>query len=329
MNTDQLREKFPDEDTCRNFFESIIWQNGRICPHCQCQRSYHISGDSARAGLYECAQCKRQFTVTTKTPMHSTKLSLWRWLLVMYYMVNSSKGISSVFLAKWIGISQKSAWKVGHAVRKMMEPGAEIVPALSGIVELDEKYVGGKPRYQKGVKHKRGKGTEKQCVLVAVERNGAVRTAPVDSDKVSELSPQLDRFVDKHAHLMTDENRAYRSIGKQYAAHDWVNHSNKEYARGDIHNNTAESFSAIVERAKQGVFHYLSKKHLPRYLHEIGFRWDHRLPELKITKKGQLKIVMKRMSVTKMLRSLLSRASGRQLRRSVNGGIRSLEPYPI
>jgi len=162
MNIDQLRAKFANESVCRQFFESIIWRHGRICPHCLCQKSYHICGASARPGLYECAQCKRQFTVTTKTPMHSTKLPLWKWLLAMYYMINSSKGISSVFLAKWVGISQKSAWKLGHAVREMMDPGAEILPPLSGMVELDEKYVGGKPRYQQGIKHKRGKGTDKQ-----------------------------------------------------------------------------------------------------------------------------------------------------------------------
>jgi hypothetical protein len=161
-------------------------------------------------------------------------------------------------------------------------------------------------------------------VLVAVERHGPVRAAPVASDKIAELSPRLDRFVDKHAHLMTDENRAYHSIGKNYTAHDWVNHSKKEYVRGDIHNNTAESFSAILERAKQGVFHYLSPKHLSRYLHEIGFRWDHRIPELKLTKKGNLKLVMKPIPVIKMLQSLLSRATGRQLRRSSNGGISCL-----
>jgi hypothetical protein len=94
--------------------------------------------------------------------MHSTKLPLWKWLLAMYYMINSSKGISSVILAKGVGISQKSAWNLGHVVRAMMEPGSEILPALSGMVELDEKYVGGKPRYRHGVKHKRGKGTDKQ-----------------------------------------------------------------------------------------------------------------------------------------------------------------------
>ena len=161
---------------------------------------------------------------------------------------------------------------------------------------------------------------------MAVERNGPVRAVPVASDKISELLPQVERFVDKDAYLITDENRAYRSIGKQFAAHHWVNHSHKEYARGDIHNNAAESFNAILERAKQGVFHYLSKKHLSRYLHEIGFRWDHRITELKLTKKGDLKLVMKPMSVIIKLKSLLSRASGRQLRRSLNGGILCLEP---
>jgi len=160
--------------------------------------------------------------------------------------------------------------------------------------------------------------------LVAVERKGPVRAITVAGDKIAELFPQVNRFVDKTSHLMTDENHAYRSIGNQFAAHDWVNHGHKEYVRGIIHNNTAESFSAILERAKQGVFHYLSPKHLNRYLHEIGFRWDHRIPELKLTKKGDLKLVMRPMPMRKMLKSLLSQATGRQLRRSPNGGIRSL-----
>ena len=162
MNIDQLRKQFPDEDACRLFFESILWENGRICPHCYNEKSYRLSSASVRKGTYECSWCKRQFTITTKTPMHCTKLPLWKWLLAMYLIVNSSKGISSVYLGKLIGISQKSAWKLGHAIRKMMDPGSELVPALSGIVELDEKYIGGKPRYQKGVVHKRGKGTAKQ-----------------------------------------------------------------------------------------------------------------------------------------------------------------------
>ena len=162
MNIDQFKNKFEDEVACRQFFESVLWRHGRYCPHCFCSKSYNLTGKSARTGLYECAHYKRQFTVTTKTPMHSTKLPLWKWLLAMYYIINSSKGVSSVYLGKWVGISQKSAWKLGHAVRKMMDPGSELVPALQGIVELDEKYIGGKPRYEQGIIHKRGRGTEKQ-----------------------------------------------------------------------------------------------------------------------------------------------------------------------
>ena len=163
-------------------------------------------------------------------------------------------------------------------------------------------------------------------MLVAVERNGPVRSAPVTSDSIANLSPIVDRFVDHRAHLRTDELHAYKRIGKKYASHLWVNHHRKEYSRGDIHNNTAESFNAILERARQGVFHYLSKKHLSRYLHEIGFRWNQREPVLKTNKKGQLKLVMKRLPAMAMLKSLLVHAPGRQIRRSVNGGIYCPEP---
>lgn len=106
--------------------------------------------------------CKWHLTITTKTPMHNTKLPLSKWVLASYLIVNSSKGISSGYLGKLVGISQKSSWKLGHAIRLIIDPGSELVPALTGIVHLDEKYVGGKPRYQEGVVHKRGRGTRKQ-----------------------------------------------------------------------------------------------------------------------------------------------------------------------
>lgn len=133
--------------------------------------------------------------------------------------------------------------------------------------------------------------------------------------------PHVFNLIRKDAHLMTDEHRSFHAIGKWFSAHSSVNHSQKEYARGDIHNNTAESFNAILERAKQGVFHYLSKKHLSRYLHEIGFRWDHRIPVEKITRTGLRKTVMRPMPVLYVLSSLLSKALGRQLLRTPNGSI--------
>ena len=321
MNLDQLKATFPDEIACRNFFEAIIWRNGRRCPHCDCETSYFLSGPSSRPGLYECGGCKRQFTVTTRTPMHSTKLPLWTWLLCMYFMVNSSKGVSSVFMGKWLGVAQRTAWKMAHGVRELMKPGPDGRPPLDGIVELDEKYFGGKPRYKKGVTHKRGKGTDKQAIFVAVQRQGPVRSALISSDKAAELKPWVQQFVNKKAHLMTDENWAYQQIGKDYANHSSVNHGAKEFARGDVHNNTAESFNALLERAKQGVFHYMSQKHLQRYLDEIGFRWDHRTPTEKVTKKGKKKTFMVSLPVIELLGSLIDKAIGRQLRRTRKGGI--------
>jgi transposase-like protein len=225
-------------------------------------------------------------------------------------------------MGKWLGVAQRTAWKMGHAIRQLMEPGPEVQPPLSGIVELDEKYFGGKPRHKVGVRYKRGQGTKKQGVLVAVERHGPVRSALIESNKTTELLPLIEGFVQKEAQLMTDENHAYQKIGRQYASHEWVKHSMEEFARGDVHNNTAESFNSLLERAKQGVFHYMSQKHLPRYLNEIGFRWDHRMPKEIVIKNRARKIIMVALPVIDTLRSLLTQAVGKQLRRTRAGGIR-------
>lgn len=120
---------------------------------------------------------------------------------------------------------------------------------------------------------------------------------------------------------MTDEHHSFRRIGEDYAGHSTVNHLRRQYVKGDIHTNTAESFGSVLERAKQGVFHYMSRKHLFRYLNEIGFRWDHRIPGIKVTKNGVKKKYMKPMPFMIMLRSLLSQCIGRQVRRTKNFGI--------
>ena len=162
MNIEQLFKQFPDEETCRDFFESVRWPSGRICPHCESMGSWVIKGTSNRPRRYECKQCSRQFTVTTKTAFHSTKLSLKKWLQAMYLITSSSKGISSVVLSRLIGTTQSTAWKMGHTIRKMMNASQAIEPLLKGIVELDEIYIGSKPPTGPGIYNKRGKGTSKQ-----------------------------------------------------------------------------------------------------------------------------------------------------------------------
>lgn len=327
MNINEFRRAFPNEEICRQYLEKTVWHNGRICPHCKNRKSWPLSGPSSRKGLYECSGCGNQFTVTTKTPLHSTKLPLRTWLMAMYFIVNSSKGISSVFLAKWIGVSQKSAWKVGHAIRALMKAHGDAIGPLDGIVELDEKYIGGKPRFEQGVVHPRGKGTSKSCVHVAVKRQGEVKAEVVNSDSYSDLAPRVAAAVSPKAHIMTDQLATYKAIGKKYASHESVNHGNKEFSRNGVHVNTAESFNGILERVKQGVFHYLSKRHLKRYVGEIAFRWNNRDPITKITKNGVSKIVMQAKPILEQLHNLLRHAVGIQLRRTIYGGIATPQPF--
>jgi len=326
MDINEFRNSFPDEDVCRKFLEKSIWPQGRFCPHCNCSKSWPLSGPSSRKGLYECSGCGKQFTVTTKTPLHATKLPLRTWLMAMYFMVNSSKGVSSVFLSKWIGVTQKCAWKVGHAVRALMKAHGDAIKPLDGIVELDEKYLGGKPRFQHGVTHPRGKGTSKSCIHVSVKRHGEVKAAVVTGDSYAELAPQVALAISPEAHIMTDQLSSYKAIGKEYAAHDSVNHGLKEFSRDDVHCNTAESYNAILERAKQGVFHFISKRHLTRYVTEISFRWNNRDPVEKVTRQGMSKIVMQAKPIMEQFHNLLKHAVGTQLRRTIYGGIAIPQP---
>jgi hypothetical protein len=246
--------------------------------------------------------------------------------MVMYFMVNSSKGVSSVFLAKWLGVRQKTAWIVGHAVRALMKLHGEAIGPLKGVVELDEKYLGGKPRFVQGVINPRGKGTRKSSIHVAVERKGNVKADLVPGDSYSYLVFRIAEAVSPEAHVMSDQLHAYKAIGKSYAAHDSVNHGAKEFSRNDVHVNTAESFNAILERAKQGVFHYLSRRHLRRYIGEVAFRWNNRDPVEKKTKKGVPKIVMQAKPILEQLQNLLKHAVGTQLRRTIYGGIATPQP---
>ena len=325
MDLNQFRNKFSGESACRKYLEQVVWPHGRVCPHCGDLKSWLLTGLSARSGLYECSGCGGQFTVTTKTPLHSTKLPLRTWLLAMYFMINSSKGISSVYLAKWLGVNQKTAWKISHAIRAMMSAHADTIGLLSGVVELDEKYLGGKPRFKHGVTHPRGKATRKACVHVALSRNGPVRAGVVHGDSYAVLAPHVKRIVAPGARIMTDQLQSYVEIGKSFASHDRVHHGIKEFARGEVHVNTAESFNAVLERAKQGVFHFFSRRHLSRYLCEVAFRWNNRDP-VEMKRNGLSKIVMKPKPVLQQLEILLNHAVGTQLRRSIVGGVTTPQP---
>jgi hypothetical protein len=163
-------------------------------------------------------------------------------------------------------------------------------------------------------------------VFIAVERRGSVRSASVKNDSIAVLRPVVNSFVSTEAHLMSDEHHSYANIAKAYSGHSHVNHGRGEYARDNVHSNTAESYGAILERAKQGVFHYLSKMHLSRYLDEFDFRWNQREAKDHVTREGVKKTIMVALPVLSKFKALLSRCVGKQLRWTPNRSIRSLTP---
>jgi len=266
--------RFNTDDQCRAYLEAAIWGDTPACRHCGSVRVGRITGKSARPGLFECreTECAKQFTVTVNTVFHDTHLPLTKWFLAIYLISETSKGVSANWLKDAIGVTYKTAWYLGHRIRRMME--AEKV-LLTGIVELDETYVGGKPR--KGDQPvKRGRGTKKFPVFVAVSRGGEVRATTMDDLKFQSMKPHLDAWVAGDAMLMTDEFKAYDPLGKFWKWHFRVQHGTGEFATDGVHINTAESFNATLKRAHTGVYHYMSAKHLLRYVSEAVFRWNGR-----------------------------------------------------
>jgi hypothetical protein len=158
-------------------------------------------------------------------------------------------------------------------------------------------------------------------VLIAAQRQGPVRAQRIASGKISTLSPVITETVNPEAVIMSDGHHSYKSIADNFADHQSVIHGKREYVRGTVHVNTAESFGAMLERVKEGVFHYISGKHLDRYLQEISFRWNHRIPTEKETKSGKRKVTWTPMPVITMLQSVLSSAAGKQKRRIPNNGL--------
>lgn len=218
---DDMVTAFADEERCRRLLEAMIWPDGRACPACQSKRSIALAGRDtgkhrARPGLYQCSvvQCRFQFTVTTRTPLHSTKLPLGIWLKAMWLILQSDKGLSSVRLAEALGISQPTAWRLGHALRLMMTPNDR----LGGTVEIDGFYFGGEPRKgadgpDPGRGRKGLRKTLKTPVLAVVQRPaderpgspaGIARASVVKNLSASESARVLERDVQRSAHLISD-----------------------------------------------------------------------------------------------------------------------------
>jgi hypothetical protein len=284
----EMVEAFADEERCRRLVEALVWPKGRVCPTCGYKRSIALAGRDmgpyrARPGLYQCCNggCRFQFTATTRTPLHSTKLPLSTWLKALWLILQSDKGLSSIRLAEALGVSQPTAWRIGHALRLML---ARENP-LGGTVEIDEFFLGGRPKKRAdepppGRGRKGLRRTMKRPVLAVVQRPSATargtpagdaRAAVVANLSMDEVERVLEKEIEPKAHLMSDEWKAFVAVGQAFAGHDTVQHGRREYVRGPVHANSVEGFNLRVQRTVAGVFHHISPEHADLYSTKSAF----------------------------------------------------------
>ncbi|WP_114521055.1 IS1595 family transposase [Altererythrobacter sp. ZODW24] len=269
--------RFTDENAARDHLESLQWPTGPFCPHCGSLNATRLEGTHHRAGLIQCNDCRKQYTVTVGTVFERSKVPLNKWLLVNHLLCSSKKGMSAHQIARMIGVSYKTAWFMMHRIREAMKDADNTPVGGSGkIVEADETYVGGKASNRHA--HLRGKGpglAQKQAVVSLVERGGKVRSQHVAKVTGPTLRATLVAGADRASWLMTDDHAGYKKVGKEFAGHASVSHSTGEYGRlGVIHSNTVENFFSILKRGIIGVYHHVSEAHLQRYATEFDFRYN-------------------------------------------------------
>ena len=265
---------FQNEDRAREYLESVRWAKGVVCPHCGTVGGhYKLEGESHRAGLYKCADCLAQFTVTVGTVFERSKIKLHLWLQAVHLMSASKKGISAKQLERMLGVTYKTAWFMAHRIREAMniEPDGQL-GGDGGTVEVDETFWGNKGKHAKGARSYH----HQMKVVSLVERDGQKRSFHVPKVNAKTLGPILRSYIVRDAALMTDEANAYKPLGSHFASHEFVVHSAKEYARGPITTNTVEASFALLKRGLVGTFHSVGEQHLQRYVNEFDFRWNTR-----------------------------------------------------
>jgi transposase-like protein len=279
VNLNDIAKSYHDEDSARAFLEVQRWPDGKAaCPHCgEIGRAYRLqpkeNGKShVRKGVWKCGACRKQFTVTVGTIFEDSHIPLNKWLMAIHLLCSSKKGMSAHQLHRMLGVTYKSAWFMAHRVRYAM---AQLnLPMMSGTVEVDETYIGGKEFGRRGVRK------NKAAVVSLVERGGKVRSFHQEMVTGKTLKQVVKENVGKDAHIMTDDHPGYRGLKKHFRGHSTIRHSWKIYARkeGDvlISTNTIEGYFSILKRGINGVYHHVGKQHLHRYLSEFDFRYNSR-----------------------------------------------------
>ena len=324
----QIRKQLHSEADAYALLETLRWPSGQpICPHCGHDKAYFLTpknGTSRATGpkrtmserrVWKCAKCRKQFSVLTNTIFHGTKVPIATWLTVMVQMCSAKNGISAREIERMHGLTPETAWYMLHRLREAMkrEPLAQM---LRGTIIADETWIGGNPTRMNKKSRARWEGrmdeprrvapggerphqrTAKTTVFSLINREtGEVRSQVMSYVTAAHLRKAIAEQVDMAAsELHTDESSNYKQVGPEFLAHETVNHSQDEYARGNVTTNHVEGYFAQLKRSIDGTHHHVSKEHLPRYLAEFDFRYSTR-----------------KLSDPERLQVMVDRAEGRRL----------------
>jgi transposase-like protein len=283
MPIDLTNPIFHNNDKAREWLEAARWPNGANCPHCGSVAVARMGGTSGRPGLFHCPDCRGQFTVRTGQVMERSHIPLPKWVLAYHLMASSKKGVSAHQLHRTLGVAYNTAWFMAHRIREAM---ADKDPSPMGgegkVIEADEAYQGKKEiptpsRHRRGRPYlKKGKAAEKRPIVALVERGGPARAFHMPVVTAKNIREKLVTHTSRKSRLHTDESPLYDAVGSEFAKHETVNHSAKEYARGDVTTNTVEGFFGIFKRGMTGVYQHCGEQHFQRYLDEFSFRYSNR-----------------------------------------------------